>query len=156
MAQDWRNQLYFGDNLAILREHVADESVDLVYLDPPFNSKADYNVLFKTTAGEASAAQAMALKDTWTWDEEAARAYHEVMTDVRVPANLRNLMEALKKFLTVDTGTRGNSMMAYLTMMALRLVELHRVLKPTGSFDLHSDRSFQRDERSHLFIMERR
>ena len=139
MAKDWRNKLYYGDNLYILREHVAYESVDLIYLDPPFNSKADYNVLFKTSAGEASPAQAGAFKDTWEWDEAAAEAYHELMTSHRVPTNLRNLMEALKVFLTGDTGKRGNSMMAYLCMMALRLVELHRVLKPTGSLYLHCD-----------------
>lgn len=139
MSAEFVNKLYYGDNLHILRDHVADESVDLIYLDPPFNSKADYNVLFKTNAGEASAAQAGAFKDTWEWDEAAAEAYHELMTSHRVPTNLRNLMEALKVFLTGDTGKRGNSMMAYLCMMALRLVELHRVLKPTGSLYLHCD-----------------
>jgi DNA modification methylase len=139
VSLDWKNKLFFGDNLQILRKHVPDETVDLVYLDPPFNSKADYNVLFKTTGGEASAAQATAFKDTWTWDEEAAEAYHELMTAPHIPQQLRNLMEALKVFLTGDTGKRGNSMMAYLTMMALRLVELHRVLKPTGSLYLHCD-----------------
>jgi site-specific DNA-methyltransferase (adenine-specific) len=133
------NKLFYGDNLEILRKYVADEAIDLIYLDPPFNSKADYNVLFKTNAGEASAAQAGAFKDTWEWDEAAAEAYHELMTSHRVPTHLRNLMEALKVFLTGDTGKRGNSMMAYLCMMALRLVELHRVLKPTGSLYLHCD-----------------
>lgn len=136
---EWKNKLYFGDNLGILREYVASESVDLVYLDPPFNSKADYNVLFKTTAGEANTAQATAFKDTWEWDEAAAEAYHELMLQPEVPTNLKNLMQALKVFLTGDTGKKGNSMMAYLTMMSLRLVELHRVLKPTGSLYLHCD-----------------
>lgn len=132
MPTDWRNKLYYGDNLYILREHVKDESVDLIYLDPPFNSKADYNVLFKTSTGQDSAAQAGAFKDTSEWDEAAAEAYHELMTSHRVPTNLRSLMEALKVFLTGDTGKRGNSMMAYLCMMSLRLVELHHVLKPTS------------------------
>ncbi len=136
---DWRNKLYFGDNLDILRQYVETESVDLVYLDPPFNSKADYNVLFKTTAGEANAAQATAFKDTWEWDEAAAKAYHELMMLPEIPGNLKNLMQALKVFLTGDTGKKGNSMMAYVTMMALRLVELNRVLKPTGSLFLHCD-----------------
>jgi len=139
MSNDWRNKLYFGDNLGILREHVETESVDLVYLDPPFNSKADYNVLFKNASGEDNAAQAHAFKDTWEWDEAAAQAFHELMVSPAIPTNLKNLMEALKVFLTGDTGKRGNSMMAYLTMMALRLVELHRVLKPTGSLYLHCD-----------------
>ncbi len=139
MSTDFVNKLYYGDNLDILREYVKDETVDLIYLDPPFNSKADYNVLFKTNLGEDSAAQAGAFKDTWEWDEAAAQAYHELMTSARVPTNLRNLMEALKVFLTGDTSKKGNSMMAYLCMMALRLVELHRVLKPTGSLYLHCD-----------------
>lgn len=139
MSADFVNKLYYGDNLDILREYVKDETVDLIYLDPPFNSKADYNVLFKTNLGEDSAAQAGAFKDTWEWDEAAAQAYHELMTSHRVPTNLRNLMEALKVFLTGDTGKKGNSMMAYLCMMALRLVEMHRVLKPTGSLYLHCD-----------------
>ncbi|MCC6685796.1 MAG: restriction endonuclease [Fimbriimonadaceae bacterium] len=139
MSKDWRNKLYFGDNLGILRNHVESESVDLVYLDPPFNSKADYNVLFKNASGEDNAAQAHAFKDTWEWDEAAAEAFHELMVSPAIPTNLKNLMEALKVFLTGDTGKKGNSMMAYLTMMALRLVELHRVLKPTGSLYLHCD-----------------
>lgn len=139
MAQDWRNKLFFGDNLRVLREEIADESVDLIYLDPPFNSKADYNVLYKNQSGEDNAAQAHAFKDTWEWDEAAAEAYHELMTRIEIPTNLKNLMAALKVFLTGDTGKKGNSMMAYITMMALRLVELHRVLKPTGSLYLHCD-----------------
>ena len=72
------NTLYFGDNLDIMREYVADESVDLVYLDPPFNSKAQYNLLFKTPAAEAAAAQAEAFRDTWTWGHETNVAYDEV------------------------------------------------------------------------------
>ncbi len=139
MAQDWRNKLFFGDNLRVLREEIEDESVDLIYLDPPFNSKADYNVLYKNQSGEDNAAQAHAFKDTWEWDEAAAEAYHELMTRIEIPTNLKNLMASLKVFLTGDTGKKGNSMMAYITMMALRLVELHRVLKPTGSLYLHCD-----------------
>jgi site-specific DNA-methyltransferase (adenine-specific) len=133
------NRLYYGDNLEILRKYIDSESVDLVYLDPPFNSKADYNVLFKNHSGEASTAQATAFKDTWEWDEAAADAYHELMMNPAMPVQLQKLMEALKVFLTGDTGNRGNSMMAYLTMMALRLVELHHVLKPSGSLYLHCD-----------------
>lgn len=139
MAGEWKNKLYFGDNLGILQNEIPDACVDLVYLDPPFNSKADYNVLYKNSSGEASAAQATAFKDTWEWDEAAAEAYHEIQTSARIPQNLKNLMSALKLFLTGDTGKKGNSMMAYLTMMALRLVELHRVLKRSGSLYLHCD-----------------
>ena len=128
---DWKNKLYFGDNLDILREHVPDESVDLVYLDPPFNSNATYNVLFKEASGEGSAAQIHAFDDTWHWNEESERAYREVVTDG--PKKLADLLQAMLSFLG------RNDMMAYLTMMAPRMVELHRVLKPTGSIYLHCD-----------------
>jgi site-specific DNA-methyltransferase (adenine-specific) len=127
----WKNQLYFGDNLEILREHVPVGSVDLIYLDPPFNSKATYNVLFAEKSGEKSAAQITAFEDTWHWGQESETAYHEVVT--LGPRKLADLLQALRSFLGV------NDMMAYLTMMAVRLVELHRVLKPTGSIYLHCD-----------------
>ncbi len=104
------NQLYYGDNLDVLRRHVADESVDLVYLDPPFNSNASYNVLFAEKSGKQAAAQIKAFEDTWRWDAGAARAF------------------------LGDT-----DMLAYLAMMAQRLVELRRVLKPTCSVYLHCD-----------------
>ena len=130
-APGWRNKLYFGDNLVILREHVQDESVDLVYLDPPFNSNANYNVLFGEKGGEKSSAQITAFEDTWHWGMEAEAAYRELVE--MAPPKLVDLIRALRSFL-------GQSdMMAYLTMMALRLVELHRVLKPTGSLYLHCD-----------------
>ena len=128
---DWKNKLYFGDNLDILREHVPDESVDLIYLDPPFNSNATYNVLFREASGEGSAAQIEAFDDTWHWDKESVRAYQAVVTDG--PKKLGDLLQAMLKFLG------GSDMMAYLTMMAERMVELHRVLKPTGSIYLHCD-----------------
>lgn len=130
-APDWKNQLYYGDNLDILREHIAPESVDLIYLDPPFNSKATYNVLFREQNGTRSAAQITAFEDTWHWGLESEMAYHEVVTEG--PKRLADLLQALRQFL----GT--NDMMAYLTMMAIRLAELHRVLKPTGSIYLHCD-----------------
>ncbi len=128
---DWTNKLYFGDNLDILRHHVPNESVDLIYLDPPFNSKATYNVLFRERNGTDSAAQITAFDDFWHWDMEAARAFHDVVTTG--PQRVADLLEALRRFLG------QNDMMAYLTMMAIRLVELHRVLKPTGSIYLHCD-----------------
>ncbi|MDD2904035.1 MAG: DNA methyltransferase [Syntrophales bacterium] len=128
---DWKNQLFFGDNLEILREHIPVDSVDLIYLDPPFNSKATYNVLFAEKSGEKSAAQITAFEDTWHWGTESEAAYHEVVT--LGPRKLSDLLQALRSFLGV------NDMMAYLTMMAVRLVELHRVLKPTGSIYLHCD-----------------
>jgi site-specific DNA-methyltransferase (adenine-specific) len=125
------NKLYFGDNLSILRDYVPDESVDLVYLDPPFNSNANYNVLFAEKSGEKSAAQITAFEDTWHWSIESEKAFHETVTEG--PQGLVDLLQALRGFL-------GQSdMMAYLTMMAPRLIELHRVLSRTGSFYLHCD-----------------
>ena len=128
---DWRNKLYFGDNLDILREHVADESIDLIYLDPPFNSNATYNVLFQEKSGEQSAAQITAFDDTWHWGMESEAAYHEVVAGG--PKGLADLLQAMRSFLG------QNDMMAYLTMMAQRMIELHRALKPTGSIYLHCD-----------------
>ena len=125
-----KNQLYYGDNLDVLRLHVADESVDLVYLDPPFNSNANYNVLFAERDGTQAAAQIKAFEDTWRWDEGAARAYEDV---VEVGGRVSQAMQAFRTFL-------GESdMLAYLSMMAPRLVELRRVLKTTGSIYLHCD-----------------
>ncbi len=130
MADDWQNQLYFGDNLDVLRRHIADQSVDLIYLDPPFNSDATYNVLFKERNGTASAAQITAFDDSWHWDMPAEWSYREV---VEGGGKIADLLAAFRQFL----GT--NDMMAYITMMAIRLKELHRVLKPTGSLYLHCD-----------------
>jgi len=123
--------LYYGDNLGVMREHLKDESVDLIYLDPPFNSKRDYNVLFKSPKGEAADASITAFEDSWSWGPQAEREFKELLhqrnTDVAA------LMQALRSFLG------DNDMMAYLTMMANRLLEMHRVLKPTGSLYLHCD-----------------
>ncbi|MBI4308163.1 MAG: site-specific DNA-methyltransferase, partial [Chloroflexi bacterium] len=121
------NTLYYGDNLRILRDHIPDESVDLIYLDPPFNSNASYNVLFKERSGEESAAQIKAFGDTWHWGQEAERAFADVLASSIAPAKAKDLLAALRKALG------DNDMMAYLTMMTIRLVELRRVLKPTGS-----------------------
>ena len=127
---DWKNKLYFGDNLPILREHIADESVDLVYLDPPFNSNANYNVLFKEKSGARSAAQITAFEDTWEWGEESEETYFET---IRTGGRLADFLQAFRVLLG------PSDMMAYLVMMAPRLQELHRVLKPTGSLYLHCD-----------------
>jgi DNA modification methylase len=124
------NLLYYGDNLDILREHVDDESVDLIYLDPPFNSNATYNVLFAEQDGSRSAAQIKAFTDTWRWDATAARTYQEtVESGHRVGQALRAFRQLVG----------DSNMLAYLAMMAPRLMELHRVLKPTGSLYLHCD-----------------
>lgn len=125
------NHLYYGDNLYVLREHIADESVDLIYLDPPFNSQANYNVLFRSPKGEQSQAQIEAFEDTWRWNDSAEQAFDEVMTSGNTDA--AEMLRAMRSFL------KENDMMAYLTMMAARLLELHRVLKPTGSLYLHCD-----------------
>lgn len=125
------NHLFYGDNLAILREHVPDESVDLIYLDPPFNSNASYNVLFRSPAGEQSKAQIEAFEDTWHWNQTAEEAFDQVMS--KGVANAAEMLRAMRGFL------KENDLMAYLTMMAVRLIELHRILKPTGSFYLHCD-----------------
>jgi len=127
----WQNQLYFGDNLDILRNNIPAESIDLIYLDPPFHSKATYNVLFAEKSGESSTAQITAFEDTWHWGLEAESVFKELVTTG--PVSLSQLMDALRRFLG------QNDMMAYLVMMAARLVELHRVLKPTGSIYLHCD-----------------
>jgi adenine specific DNA methylase Mod len=125
------NALYYGDNLDVLRDEIASESVDLIYLDPPFNSQANYNVLFKSPAGKAADAQIEAFEDTWHWGEEAERAFAEVLASPNTQA--AELLRAMRSFLG------ENDMMAYLAMMAVRLIELHRVLKPTGSLYLHCD-----------------
>ena len=128
------NALYYGDNLAVLREHVRDESVDLVYLDPPFNSNASYNVLFKERTGEESPAQIKAFTDTWEWTQEAERTYEQdIIVNASTPTAVKEMITAFRQFIG------SNAMMAYLVMMAPRLVELHRVLKPTGSIYLHCD-----------------
>jgi len=126
------NKLYYGDNLDVLRRHIDDESVDLVYLDPPFNSNASYNVLFAEQDGARAASQIKAFEDTWRWDANAARACHEV---IEAGGKVSLAMQAFRTFL-------GESdMLAYLSMMAPRLIELRRVLKSTGSIYLHCDPS---------------
>lgn len=124
------NTLYYGDNLDVLRECIPDESVDLIYLDPPFNSKASYNVLFRTPEGEAAEAQAEAFQDTWTWGYVAESAYSDVLAS---RSSAAGILSAMRSFL-------GESdMMAYLAMMSVRLIELHRVLKNPGTIYLHCD-----------------
>src|ERR1700693_2238210 len=129
------NHLYYGDNLRdnlqILRQEINDESVDLVYLDPPFNSQSSYNVLFKSPTGKGSEAQIEAFEDTWHWNDSAEEVFDSVMKSRN--GNIAEMLRALRSFL------KENDLMAYLTMMAARLLELHRVLKPTGSLYLHCD-----------------
>jgi site-specific DNA-methyltransferase (adenine-specific) len=125
------NTLYYGDNLEILRNEIKDESVDLIYLDPPFNSKASYNLLFKSPKGHEAHAQITAFEDTWHWGEQAEKEFGELVHQPNT--DISEMMQSLRRFLG------ENDMMAYLTMMANRLLELHRVLKPTGCLYLHCD-----------------
>ncbi|MBP8292905.1 MAG: site-specific DNA-methyltransferase, partial [Caldilineaceae bacterium] len=125
------NTLFYGDNLPVLREHMAAASVDLVYLDPPFNSSRSYNVLFKDESGHEADAQITAFEDTWHWNHKAEETYFQLIT--QGDEAVARMIEAMRQFIG------ANQMMAYLVMMAARLVELHRVLKPTGSLYLHCD-----------------
>lgn len=117
--------LFYGDNLDVLRNHIEDASVDLIYLDPPFNSNANYNVLFKSPDGKQSQSQIEAFEDTWHWTDAAEAAFDDVMRSGHSDA--AEMLRAMRAML------KENDMMAYLAMMAVRLIELHRVLKPTGS-----------------------
>jgi adenine specific DNA methylase Mod len=128
------NVLYYGDNLEILRKYIPDESVDLIYLDPPFNSKATYNVLYKEQTGEPSQAQITAFEDTWHWGLESEKALQEIFASPIAPSAVKDFMSVMPKFLGKKT-----DMSAYLTMMCVRLLELKRVLKNTGSIYLHCD-----------------
>ena len=125
------NHLYYGDNLEVLRRHIASESVDLVYLDPPFNSNRSYNVLFKGKTGEESPAQIEAFGDTWIWSYETEALYQDLVANSAV--RIADALEAMRKLLG------DNDVLAYLVMMTARLIELHRVLKSTGSLYLHCD-----------------
>jgi len=125
------NVLYYGDNLDILRRYVADESIDLIYLDPPFNSNQAYNVIFEEENGSGSGAQIQAFDDTWHWNMATAALFHETVETGGI-----RVAEALDAFRNMLGDT---DMMAYLANMAPRLVELRRVLKPTGSIYLHCD-----------------
>jgi len=125
------NVLYYGDNLEILRKYIPDNSIDLIYLDPPFNSKKDYNILFKENGGVESEAQIKAFTDTWHWTQTAENTYHDIVTNG--PLKVGQLIGAL------HDAIGQNDVMAYLVMMTTRLIELHRVLKSTGSLYLHCD-----------------
>jgi site-specific DNA-methyltransferase (adenine-specific) len=123
------NLLYYGNNLPILRDYLESGSVDLIYLDPPFNSNADYNVLFEDH-GQRSTAQIQAFTDTWRWDDAAAESYEKT---VETGGQEARALVAMRQLLG------PSNMLAYLAMMAPRLQELRRVLAPTGSIFLHCD-----------------
>ncbi len=126
-----QNTLFYGDNLNVIRQYIPDKSIDLIYLDPPFNSNRNYNVLFREESGEDSQAQITAFEDTWRWDRSAEDTYLELVTDSS--PQISKMIGALREFIG------ENQMMAYLVMMTARLIELHRVLKNTGSLYLHCD-----------------
>jgi len=126
------NKLYYGDNLEILRKYIPDDSVDLIYLDPPFNSQRAYNVIFQDQTGKEPASQIQAFEDTWTWGPDTEDAFDAIMAG-KYPLELKDMMKAFKEFMGMT------NLMAYLTMMAIRLVELRGVLKDTGSLYLHCD-----------------
>ena len=130
-----KNLLCYGDNLGFLsdKDLFPDACIDLIYLDPPFNSQQDYNVLFKETSGTPAAAQIKAFEDTWRWDMAANEAITRIHQDSDVPAPLVELMTTFMDFL------KPSPMMAYLVQMAIRLVHMHRILKATGSLYLHCD-----------------
>ena len=128
------NALYYGDNLEVLRKYIRDESVDLCYIDPPFNSNRTYNQIYNNIGGE-DRAQAQAFMDTWVWNERAAEGFAEILANEqgRFTARTVDLIHSLSSVLKKD------SLLAYLVSMTLRVTEIHRVLRPTGSFYLHCD-----------------
>ena len=130
------NQLFYGDNLEVLRRHIKDESVDLCYIDPPFNSKRNYNQIYNNI-GKEDRAQAQAFIDTWTWDDLANIGLAEIKENYygKFTAQVIALISGLEAVLG------KGSLFAYLVNMTLRITEIHRVLKPTGSFYLHCDPS---------------
>lgn len=124
MAIPSKNTLYYGDNLAVLRDHIPDASIDLVYLDPPFNSNRNYNILFKDEHGLEADAQIQAFEDSWRWGDEAARTYHELVSDG--PEKVCQLVGALRYLL----GT--SQMLAYLVMMTARRIRSGVALDASG------------------------
>jgi site-specific DNA-methyltransferase (adenine-specific) len=127
--------LYYGDNLDILRNKIVDESVDLCYIDPPFNSKRSYFQIYNNIGGEQDKAQAQAFVDTWEWDTHAIEGYQQITSNFegRFTRQAIELVKGLKSILGED------DLLAYLVSMTLRITEIYRVLKPNGSFYLHCD-----------------
>ncbi|MDN4608195.1 DNA methyltransferase [Sporosarcina highlanderae] len=128
------NKLFFGDNLSVMKREIGSETVDLIYLDPPFNSNRDYNQIFTNMEGEKSSAQIKVFEDTWYWNNDAEKIYLETIKYYNNHL-VSNFLISMRQFL----GT--NQMMAYLTMMAPRLLEMYRILKPNGVLFLHCDPS---------------
>jgi len=125
------NTLYYGDNLDILREYIPSDSVDLCYLDPPFNAARTFNILFSDKEGHPSEAQIKAFDDTWTWNQAAAETYDHLLTEES--DNISQMISSMRQII------KEGPLLAYLVMMTVRLIELHRVLKQTGTLYLHCD-----------------
>lgn len=126
-------KLFFGDNLEIMRDEIADDSIDLVYLDPPFNSNRSYNVLFRGDDSRPSQARIEAFDDTWHWTRETEAEYDNLVANRETPREVTKAIDAFRRPLG------KNDVMAYLVMMTPRLLEIHRALKPTGAMYLHCD-----------------
>jgi site-specific DNA-methyltransferase (adenine-specific) len=141
-----QNKIYYGDNLEVLRRYIKDESIDLCYIDPPFNSKRNYNQIYNNI-GTEDKAQAQAFIDTWTWDDRANQGLAEIYGNYNGIFTVQSidLITGLEKVLKKD-------ILAYLVSMTLRIVEIHRVLKPTGSFYLHCDPTALVHSYSYLII----
>lgn len=131
-VDSWRNKLFFGDNLEIMKM-LEDSSIDLIYLDPPFQSGRDYNLVFKELGLEVVSAQVKAFTDTWQWNEESERTYNELIQKQDVAVEVKDYLIGMKKVIN------NSAMMAYLVMMAPRLIEMRRLLKDSGSIYLHCD-----------------
>lgn len=128
-------KLYYGDNLEILRNKIPDESVDLCYIDPPFNSKRNYSQIYNNIGGSEDKAQAQAFVDTWKWDDRAIEGFEEITTN----RNGRFTRQAIELIKGLEMVLTKGPLLAYLIHITLRVTEIFRVLKPTGSFYLHCD-----------------
>ena len=130
------NHLYYGDNLDVLRKHIRNETIDLCYIDPPFNSKRNYNQIYNNI-GEEDVAQAQAFVDTWTWDTHANDCFEQILSN----ENGVQTQKSIDLIRGLDTVLGRDSLFAYVVSMAVRIAEIHRVLKSTGSFYLHCDQT---------------
>jgi len=134
MPNGLKNHLFYGDNLEVLRKHGHDESVDLCYIDPPFNSKRTYNQIYNNI-GREDRAQEQAFVDTWIWDDHANECFEHILLNT----NGVQTKQSIELIRGLDTVLGRGSLFAYLVNMTVRIAEIRRVLKPTGSFYLHCD-----------------
>ena len=132
-----KNELCYGDNLDILRNNIKDETVDFCYIDPPFNSKRNYFQIYNNQGGE-DRAQAQAFVDTWEWGDEAVEGLAWI-TNIAQLQNGKLTEQTVELIRGLEKVLKRGSLLAYLAHITLRIVEIHRVLRPTGSFYLHCD-----------------